>query len=81
MELDDNVAPPYTTAIEAREGDRWVTVLAEEFTYDTYITFPAKTAKAWRVKFKHSQPLRIREITLQDDKLSVEKSGTEVFWL
>ena len=81
LELDDHVAPPYTTAIEAREGDRWVTVLAEEFTYDTYITFPAKTAKAWRVKFKHSQPLRIREITLQDDKLSVEKSGTEVFWL
>jgi hypothetical protein len=81
LELDDHVAPPYMTSVEAEVEGEWITVLASKATYDTYIAFPKRTAKNWRINFSHSQPLRLREITLQDDKLSLEKAGTEVLWL
>lgn len=81
LELDDNVAPPYMTSVEAQIDGEWITVLADKKTHDTYIAFPKRTATNWRINFSHSQPLRLREITLMEDKLSIEEAGTEVIWL
>jgi len=81
LELADHVAPPYMISIQAKVEDKWITVLAEQSNYDTYITFPQRTSKNWKINFSHSQPLVLREIILQDDNLSPEKAGAEVVWL
>jgi len=81
LELADHVAPPYMISIEAHVGGKWITVLAEQLNHGTYIPFPQRTAQNWQINFSHSQPLVLREVALQDDKLSSEESGTEVVWL
>lgn len=81
LELDDNVAPPYMISIEAEVDGEWITVLSNVSTYGSSISFPERVAKNWKINFTHSQPLRLREITLKDKDLSPEEVGTEIIWL
>lgn len=80
LNLDNHVALPYSVAINARVDGKWVTALAKTYVSNSYITFPQRTSDEWRVELSHSQPLKIREMSLVDDNY-VEAAGEDVVWL
>lgn len=80
LSLDSNVALPNTIALSVKAGDKWRTIIAEMKLEGTSVTFPITTAKNWRIDFKHSQPLRLREISFVE-KGEEDLTGAEIRWL
>lgn len=81
LELDSHVALPHKISIQAEVDGEWITVLANTKPYQTLVTFPQRTAEKWRIKFSHSQPLRLRELTFSDDTTQSKFTGDTVIWL
>jgi hypothetical protein len=81
LELDNHVALPHSVSIQAEVNGEWITVLANTKPYRTSIPFPQRSAKKWKINFLHSQPLRLREITFEDDAVKREAKGDVVIWL
>jgi len=81
LSLDNYVALPHTIAIQAMVKNNWKTVVAETQLDETIVRFPETVASQWRIEFKHAQPLRLRELTVNDLSETAQKLGTEVRWL
>jgi len=83
LSLEDNVELPDNIAIQAWIENDWKTLKAFD-TLDSlrssYIDFPETSAQKWKIQFKHYQPLRLNEITLNESKSGSNKT-TEYRWL
>ncbi len=79
--LDNNVALPYQIAIYAEVNGEWKTVVANTKLYSSSISFPETKSKKWKLELKHSQPLVVREITLNDTEVNPVEYQIEVRWL
>jgi len=80
LSLDDHVALPRRIALSALIDNNWKTIIAETDLNSTYVSFPETTAKNWKIEFRHGQPLRLREITLEE-KGKGDLKGVEIHWL
>ena len=79
--LDNNVALPYKIAIYAEINGEWKTVVANTKLYSSSISFPETKSKKWKEELKHSQPLVIRELILNDTEIKKNEYQIEVRWL
>ncbi|MFM2374308.1 MAG: hypothetical protein RLZZ234_303 [Candidatus Parcubacteria bacterium] len=71
--LDTHVALPHTIAISARlENGSLKTLIAPRPLTDARVTFPRTTAKTWEVMLRHSQPLRLGEVALHEQKSATQ---------
>lgn len=80
LTLDENVAIPYKIALYAWVKEGWKTVVAEKRLESDFLTFPQTKAGKWRLALEHSQPLRLKEIILNETTAG-GTSGVEVRWL
>lgn len=72
--LDQFVALPSTIEIRAAvEGKDTIVVATKQMT-DQTMMFPKTTAKTWTITFTYSQPLRISELRLEDERLTSASS-------
>ena len=79
--LDNNVALPYEVAIYADVNNEWKTVVANTKLYSSSVSFPETKSKKWKLELKHSQPLVVREIILNDTEVHSSEYQIEVRWL
>ena len=80
LSLDNNVALPHTIALKAQMGNNWKTIVAKKRLDSTSLSFPETTAKKWRIEFEHAQPLRMREISFNNNK-NETLAEVEIRWL
>jgi hypothetical protein len=88
IDLGEHSAMPNKVAIYAEINSEWKTVVAPSDIsggtsfYNTWtLNFPGYTSSRWKVELWHTQPLRLREITVVDATATVVSSGTSVIWL
>lgn len=74
--LDRNVAYPTTVELRARVGGAWRIVVAARKFESTRVEFPATTAQEWRLTFRHTQPLRIAQLSLVEESAAASSLGT-----
>jgi len=79
--LAANVALPHEIEISAWVDEKWKTVLARSRMSEIVVNFPENSAREWRVKFWHAQPLRVAELRFVDVNSRSFEIGEEYIWL
>lgn len=72
--LDDHVALPNTIRIRAKTDGEMKTVVAKREMNQNMVRFPETISDRWVINFDYSQPLRITELRLNQQK-KIEKRG------
>ncbi len=80
LNLFDNVALPTHIAITANTSQGQEIIVARKKLKSTIVRFPATTADQWNITFTYSQPLRLNELTLQQDTATKTRSRS-IRWL
>jgi hypothetical protein len=65
--LDHFVALPRTIEIRVKEGTVEKVVLAPTALREERVRFPKTTAQEWKIRFQYAQPLRISEMSLEQE--------------
>lgn len=79
--LDKNVSLPYSIGVDAFIKDEWKTVLSPGYASYYDIRFPSYTSDKWRIDFRHSQPLRIKEISPFNENENITFGGHKIVFL
>ena len=78
--LASNVALPNTAELRAVVGGKNTIILSSQKMNSQTIRFPRTTSNEWHLTLKYGQPLRINELKLLQENLSITKSQA-VRWL
>lgn len=74
--LARNVSYPTAVEVRARVGPEWRVVVASRKLESTRIAFPVTAAQEWRVTFDYTQPLRIAQLALVEERETRASIGT-----
>lgn len=76
VQLAQYVALPTQVSISAKVGGSDRTVLSSTTMNSQRVTFPQTTASEWKIQLTYSQPLRIEELTLNQQNLESSSSNS-----
>lgn len=70
FQLDPSSKPPTNISLITYDNGREYTVIADKPFSESDLQFPVRTAALWKLTFKFTQPLRVTEISFNEDSSS-----------